>query len=286
VSEISLRQPTIVIEAKPDTIPARLKALWQYRAFYGFLLKELTLRKARGTMLGFWWLIIRPIIPAAVLIFVGSSMPALDTGIPYPIFFLSGYIPFLVFQSGLRYVPRSLRWAQSIMRRTYFPRLLVPLAGFGTTLIELGVMVAAFGILLAIGAWRGQPFPLELGWQTLWLLPCLLTAFLLALSVGMTFSVVALFFPDVIFSLRIFSMLAMLATPVMYPVRFVPEPYLWALYTFNPMAQVVLTSRWALTGQGVFELPYLLLSFGTTLVMLMAAVWFFLRAETHLGDQM
>ena len=286
MSEMSLRRPTIVIEAKPDTIPARLKALWQYRAFYGFLFKELTLRKARGTMLGFWWLIIRPIIPAAVLIFVGSSMPALDTGIPYPIFFLSGYIPFLVFQSGLRYVPRSLRWAQSIMRRTYFPRLLVPLAGFGTTLIELGVMIAAFGILLAIGVWRGQPFPLEPGWQTLWLLPCLLIAFLLALSVGMTFSVVALFFPDVIFSLRIFAMIAMLATPVMYPVRFVPEQYLWALYTLNPMAQVVLTSRWALTGQGMFELPYLLLSFGTTLVMLAAGVWFFLRAERHLGDQM
>jgi lipopolysaccharide transport system permease protein len=278
--------PTVVIEARPATIPARLKSLWRYRAFYGFLFKELTLRKTRGTLLGVWWLILRPLIPVTVLIVTFGAVRPLDTGIPYPIFFLSGYIPFMLFQSGLRYVPRSLRWAQSIMRRTYFPRLLVPMAGFGTTLIEFAVIVTAFLVVLGLGASRGEPFPLMLGWQTLWLLPCLLAAFLLALSFGMTFSVVALFFPDVIFSLRIFTMILMLATPVIYPVRFVPEQYLWALYTFNPMAQVVLTSRWALTGLGALDLPFLLLSFGMVLVTLAASVWFFLRAELHLGDQM
>lgn len=280
---------TIVIEARPDTIPARLKSLWQYRAFYGFLFKELTLRKARGTLLGVWWLIIRPIIPAAVLIFMFGSARPIDTGmsgVPYPIFLLSGYVPFILFYSGLRYVPRSLRWAQSIMRRTYFPRLLVPLAGFGTTFIDFAVLSAAFWILIGIGAWRGEPFPLVFGWHTLWLLPCLLASFLLALSFGMVFSVVALFFADVIFSLRFFAMLVMVTSAVFYPVTFWPESYRWALYIFNPMVQVVTTSRYALTGQGALELPFLLLSFGTVLVTLTLSVWFFLRAETLLGDQM
>ena len=288
MSEAAARTPTVVIEARPDTIPARLKSLWQYRAFYGFLFKELTLRKARGTLLGVWWLIIRPIIPAAMLIFVFTARP-IDTGmpgVPYPIFFLAGYIPFILFYSALRYVPRSLRWAQSIMRRTYFPRLLVPLAGFGTTFIEFGVICAAFLILLGVGAWRGEPFPLSIGWHTLWLLPCLLAALLLALSFGLVFSVVALFFADVIFSLRLFALLMLATSAVFYPVTFWPEHFRWVLYALNPMVQVVVTSRWALTGQGTFEPPFLLLSFGSILVSLAVSVWFFLRAETQLGDQM
>ena len=50
----------IVIEARPKTLTARLVALWQYRAFYPFLFREISMKKFRGTALGFWWLILRP----------------------------------------------------------------------------------------------------------------------------------------------------------------------------------------------------------------------------------
>jgi lipopolysaccharide transport system permease protein len=279
------RQPTIVIEARPQTLRGRVAALWRYRGFYGFLFKEITTRKSRGTLLGFWWLIIRPLIPAAGLIFLFGNVQPLETGVPYPIFFLSGYIPWRVFQSAMMYLPRTLTWTQGIMRRTYFPRLLVPLAGFGMTFIELGLLLVVFAIAVALNAANGGPPPL-LGWHTLWLLPCLLAALFLALAFGLVFSVVALFFRDVIFSLRFFSQVFMFLTPVIYPVTFVPEAYRWALYALNPMAQVVLVSRWALTGQGEFDLPFVLLSFGTILAALAGGLAFFLRAETHLGDQM
>ena len=60
---------------------------------------------------------------------------------------------------------------------------------------------------------------------------------------------------------------------------FIPEPYRWVLYALNPMAQIVIVSRWALTGQGEFHLPFLMMSFATVLVALAAGVVFFLRAE-------
>ena len=280
--------PVTVIEARPETMWARLRSLWRYRGFYGFLFKELILRRARGTLLGMWWLILRPIVPAVGLILAFGSVRPVETQstVPYAVFFLSGYLPVRLFQSALRYLPRSLSWTQSLMRRTYFPRLLVPLAGFGTTLIEFGVIVGVFAVVVGMTVWRGEPFPLQLGWQTWWLLPCFVATLLLSLSFGLVFGIVAMFFKDVIFSLRFFSSLVMLLTPVIYPVTFWPEAYRWALYAINPLAQIVLTTRWALTGQGHFELGFLLLSFGTILVMLAASVVFFLRAEVHLGDQM
>jgi hypothetical protein len=50
-------QPTIVIEARPDSIGARLRSLWQYRAFLGFLSKEIVMRRARGHAP---WLLVGP----------------------------------------------------------------------------------------------------------------------------------------------------------------------------------------------------------------------------------
>jgi lipopolysaccharide transport system permease protein len=280
-------QPTIVIEARPETVSARLRSLWRYRGFYSFLFKELTMRKGRGTLLGIWGILLRPIVPAVGLIFAFGSVRPVDTGgVPYAIFFLSGYIPWQVFQSALRYLPRSLGWSQGLMKRTYFPRLLVPLAGFGMPFIEFLILALVFVVAIAMTMWRGEPFPLHLGWHTLWLVPCLIGTLLFALSFGLVFSVVALFFRDVIFSLRFFAQIMMFLTPVIYPVTFIPEAYRWVVYVLNPMAQLVIVCRYALIGEGDVQLPFLLLSFAMILVALVGSVAFFLRAELHLGDQM
>ncbi len=280
-------QPTVVIEAVPDGILARLRTVWRYRGFYGFLVREITGRKARGSVFGFWILIIRPLIPVAMLIFMFSRLSPIDTGnVPYPVFFLSGYLPWRAFQSAMIYLPRTLTWTQSIMRRTYFPRLLVPLAGFGYTFIELAILVVAFAIVVLTSWNAGGSFPLHLGWHTLWLVPSLVAALLFALAVGLVMSIVALFFRDVIFTLRYFIQVVMFLTPVVYPITAVPESYRWVMFTVNPMAQVVMMSQLALTGQGELQLGFVFLSFATILAALCAGVLFFLRAERLLGDQL
>ena len=73
---------------------------------------------------------------------------------------------------------------------------------------------------------------------------------------------------------------------MIYPVTFWPEAYRWVLYMINPMAQIVMVSRWALTGQGEFELGLPAAVVRHVLVVLAVGVVFFLRAEVHLGDQM
>jgi lipopolysaccharide transport system permease protein len=172
------------------------------------------------------------------------------------------------------------------MRRTYFPRLLVPLAAFGTTMIEFVVLCVVFAVTVGTIVAGGAPMPLDIRWETLWLLPCLLAALAFALAFGLVMSVVALFFRDVVFSISYVAQAVMFLTPVVYPPTFVPESYRWLLFTVNPMAQVVNVSRWALTGRGELDLPFLLLSFGMILVALSLALVFFVRAEAQLGDQL
>jgi lipopolysaccharide transport system permease protein len=178
-------------------------------------------------------------------------------------------------------------WTRGIMQRTYFPRLLVPLAGFGPVLIELAVLSVVFAAFVVTSCWGSSaPFPLRLGWETWWLLPCLIGALLFATAFGMVFSVVALFFRDVVFTVSYVAQMVMFVTPVLYPVTFVPESFRWLLYVLNPMAQIVLVSRWALTGRGEFEPLFVAIAFGSIAAVFAAGVTFFLRAETHLGDQL
>ena len=282
-------RPTVVIEARPETATASIRALWRYRGFYSFLFKEIMMRRARGTLLGVWWLIIRPLVAAAALVATFMYVAPVATGhtAPYPIFFLSGYIPWRVFQATLTLVPRSLTWTRSIMQRTYFPRLLVPLAGLGPVLIEFVVLVAVLGIAIGMTTWNsGGVVPLRTGWPLLWLLPCLLGALVFAMAFGMVLSIVALFFRDVIFTIGWVAQLFMFVTPVLYPVTFVSPEYRWLLYVLNPMAQIVTVSRWALTGEGEFDPFFVALAFGTILAAFAVGVVFFLRAEMHLGDQL
>lgn len=282
-----MAQKITIIEARPQTFGARIFSLWQYRSFYSFLFKEITMKKFRDTFFGFWWLAIRPLIPAAIFILMFTVHPMKrGDDVPYPIFFLSGFITWNLFNSTLIFMPRTLLWMQGIMRRTYFPRLLVPLAGFGPPLIEFIVLNVIFIIAVCVSWATKQHFPLLLGWQMLWILPCFLMSLLFGMALGMFASVIALFFRDVVFSVSYFAQMFMFLTPVIYPVTFVPKDYRWLLYILNPMAKLVEVSRWALTGKGEFDPFFFSLAIGTILILFLASVLFFFRAETYLADQM
>jgi lipopolysaccharide transport system permease protein len=280
--------PTVVIEARPDNLPAVLRALWRYRGFYGLLFKDLLMRRARGSMLGIWIVFLRPLSAAAGYIAAFTVVAPGVTGaseIPYPIFFLSGFITWRLFQATLQQVPRSLTRARSLMSKTYFPRLLVPLAGFGLAAIEVGLLLVIFFGASAWAAWNG-PSPLALRWATLWFVPCLLGSLLFALAFGMVVGIIGFFFRDVMYTARYLSQLMMFVTPVLYPPEAVPGSFRWLVFALNPMAQMVTVSRWALTGQGQFEGGFVALAFASILIAFGLAVWFFLRAETQLGDQL
>jgi lipopolysaccharide transport system permease protein len=277
---------TIIIEARPKTLAARLQALWQYRAFYPFLFQEISLKKFRGTALGFWWLILRPLIPTAITIVVFTHMVRMEShGLPYAIFFLSGFMTWNVFQATLVFMPRTLMWMQGMMRRTYFPKLLVPLASIGPPLVELAVMLCLFVLTVGYFTFAGGGPPLRYGWAMLWLPVCLVLALLFAFAIGTVMSVTALFFRDVVFSVAYFAQLCMFLTPVIYPITFVPESYRWIVYALNPMAQMVEVSRWSLTGIGDFRAFYFLLSAATIVATAALSIGFFMRAEAYLADE-
>jgi lipopolysaccharide transport system permease protein len=274
-----------IIEPRPERLGARLRELWRFRHFYPFVFRELMLRRVRRMLLGSWWLVLRPLIPTAMAVVTFTFVASIDSeGLPYAVFFLSGFLTWNIFHSTLGFAPRSLMWMQGLMRRTYFPRLLVPLAALGPPLIEFAIVIAFFLASLAY-------FWLQDGVVYLWLSPALLLvplciglALLLAICVGMVFAVIALFVRDVIYSVGYVVQIMMLLTPVIYPLSALSEPFRTIMAVVNPMAMLVETTRWALTGAGAFEPLLFAIACLVLALLVVGCLWLFLRVETALGD--
>lgn len=288
VTESGHQTPVTVLEARPENVRETLRAVWRYRGFYGFLAREILMRKARGTLLGIWWIILRPLIPAVGLLTTFMAIAPVTTShdLPYPIFFLSGYIPWRIFQGSLTTLPRALIWTRGIMQRTYFPRILVPLAGVTPVAIEFALLTTVFTIVSVASVHNGGPMPVRFGWPLLWLLPALLGSLMFALAFGMVIAIVALFFRDIVFSVGWVGNAVMFATPVVSELSSVPERYRWYLHLVNPMAEMVLLFRWALTGRGSVDPLLTTVAFVLIALAFSGGVTFFLRAESHLGDQL
>lgn len=276
-----------VIEARSKTFWSHIAATWQHRSFYTFLFTEISMKKFRDTMLGFWWLILRPLIPTAITVILFSVVvPIHSYGLPYLIFFLSGMLTWNLFQATVIFLPRTLLWMRGLMRRTYFPKLLVPIAAVGPPLLECVVMLAVFLLAALYFKLSGGDSYLAGDWRILWALASGLLALMLGLAVGMVLSVLAVLVRDVVLSVPYFVQLMMLLTPLVYPVTLVPEKFRWILYTFNPMAVLIEMSRWAWTGVGVAPFFWFGVSAVTITLMLALSVVFFVRAESFLADHL
>lgn len=275
-----------IIEARSPTLSGQLKAAWRFRHLFGFLFRKISVHRYRETMLGVWWLVVRPLIPALVTVAIFTKVVSLDTKQePYPVFFFASYLTWNMFQATITTLPRSMMWMRSMMRRTYFPKVMLPAASLGPPLMEALVVFAVFVITvvyfgLRTGTWWVNAHP------SLLLFPvCMLAALVAGLAVGMILMVLAAFIRDVVYTTPYFTQIFMLVTPVMYPIKFIPDQYRWLLYILNPLASIVECGRWALTGVGEPPIFYLLVSIPVILVVFVLSLIFFVRAEPFISDQ-
>lgn len=277
------RNITVITPARPGAVSA-WRELARYGGLYRHLFKQTALRRFQDTILGPAWLLLRPLLPsiAAVIIFT-RVVPIPTNGMPYPLFYFSGYLFWGLFASIVAFVPRALRMNRGMMKKCYFPRLLIPLAALGIPLAEFAVSI---GVFLALAGFYGFQGTLVLAWRPdLLVLPLLfLFTILLAIAIGMVAGVLSLIARDVQFTLPYFLQVWMLMTPVIYSLDFVPDTWRWVVYMLNPMATVVEMSRVALMGVGDIGWAFLAINGGVILLVVAACTAFFLRAEDIFMD--
>jgi lipopolysaccharide transport system permease protein len=271
------RLPTIVIEPRRGVLELGTRALWRYRELLYFMIWRDVKVRYKQTLIGAAWAILQPFLTMVVFTIVFSHFAGMPSdGVPYPIFAYTGLLPWMAFAQAVARSSESLVAEANLIRKVYFPRLLCPISGVVSPLVDFAV---AFPILLAMMAWFGlRPGPRVL------LLPVLLLLVLAtAWAVGLWLSALNVRYRDVKHTVPFLTQFWMYASPVAYPVSVVPEEWRF-LYGLNPMAGVIEGFRWALLGNATPDFAVIAASAAVLVPVLAGGLIFFTRMERSFAD--
>ena len=229
---------------------ARIEEVWRYRKLWWFFASRLVTRKYQGTTLGVFWLFWRPLGPVLISTFIfGKFLKVPSDGLPYFLFFLTGTSIWLLFERSLLWVTRSVDMNKGIIKKLYFPRVIVPASAAAPGFVDFFLYMGL--ILVGAGYYLYKDHRWYLAFGPGWLVAFLAAfgAVLLATAVGLFTSVWQVRHKEVRYGLRYFTRFWMYVTPVIYPMSQVPPHLRWVIY-LNPMAALVETFKWGLLGVG------------------------------------
>jgi len=276
-SPSSDKVPVLFIRPSRGWISLNLRDLWEYRELLYFLTWRDIKVRYKQTVLGAAWAIIQPFFTMVVFsLFFGklARMPSDD--IPYPIFSYAALVPWTFFANGLSQSSSSLVGSANLIKKVYFPRLVVPISA----VISGGVdFVLAFVVLLGMMLFYGI---VPTG-AIVWLPVLLLLALVTALGVGLWLTAMNVQFRDVRYAVPFLVQAWMFATPIAYPSSLLDEPWR-TLYGINPMTGVVEGFRWALLGTETAPGPIILVSALVAVGLLVSGAFYFRRMEKTFAD--
>ena len=211
-----------------------LRRLARYRALITSLVaRELTARY-RGSVLGFLWTFVNPLLLLLVYTFVfGVMMPgARAPGVePYSLFLFCGLLPWTWFSSALLESCTSLTGSGGLLRKVMFPAEVLPIV---TVLTGLVNFLLGLCIVVAFALYVGAPvFTTDLAW----LVPTILVQLVLTVGLALLLSSLSVHFRDIRDLLGNVLTLWLFATPIIYPYSQAPERYRWVL-DLNPFTHL------------------------------------------------
>jgi len=251
--------------------------LWNYRELmFFFAWRDISVRY-KQTVLGVLWALIQPACTMVIFaVFFGKFGKMPSDGVPYPVFVYAGLLPWTLFSSGLSRAADSVVGNGGLIKKVYFPRLIIPLAASMGALVDF--FVSAF-LLAGLMVW----FRVGVD-ATVLLLPIFVAmTFFAALGIGFFFSAVNALYRDVRYLLPFVLQMGMFVTPVIYPVSMMPKAYAWLLY-LNPMTGIIEAIRWVLFKAPGFPVFGLCMSAVVTVVFMVLGIVVFATAERHFAD--
>jgi lipopolysaccharide transport system permease protein len=268
--------PLRVIEPRSGWVPIDWRELWDYRDLLAFLVWRDVKVRYKQTVLGAAWAILQPLATMAVFtVLFGRWAKMPSDGVPYPLFAFAALMPWTFFANAVSTSANSLVGNTHLVTKVYFPRLLIALSGICTGVLDLAVSLV---VMLGLMAFYG----VGVSWQIAALPLLTLLVLLVAFGVGSALAALCAMYRDVRYVVPFLLQLWMFASPVIYPLSFVPPERQWIFY-LNPMVGAIDGFRSALLG-----LPFAWAPIAWSAAIAVACVWgglmYFRRVERRVAD--
>jgi lipopolysaccharide transport system permease protein len=272
-----------ILRAQRGWFRLDLARLLQHRDLLFMLVRRDLVSRYQQTILGPLWFLLQPLLLTGVFILVfHRGLRTSTDGVPPHLFYLSGMLLWGYFANVLAGAGNTFQLNASVFTKVYFPRLIVPLAVVLASLAPVllqSVLFLAFYVPALLGPRTWQPDLLALA-----LLPLAAAqAVLFALGTGLLTSGLSAKYRDLQHALPFLVQLLMFATPVIYPLSQLGERARW-LAALNPLSCPVEALRLACFGAGSLTATFIALSLAGTLLVLVAGLFVFQRAERTFAD--
>lgn len=254
------------------------KELWQYRDMIISLVKRDLKSRYKGSVLGFFWMFLNPLLQLCVYTIVFSTI--MRNGIEdFYLFLFVALVPWQFFSTCLTAGAGVVFSQKEMVKKIYFPREVLPLS---FTLSQFVNMLLCFVVVIAVVLFSGVKINL-LAWLYLPLI--MLIEFVLCIGIVYLVSALNVYFRDLEYILGIFSMAWMYLTPIIYSVDMVPEKFV-KLFYLNPMTSVTIAYRDVLYYGRIPEIGTLTNAIVMGIVILIVGQITFGRLQKHFVEEL
>ncbi len=210
---------------------ADIKNIWLFRD----MIFELTHRELRGkykgSVLGFLWTYMNPLLQIIVYSFFFSKI--LKSGIEaFHLYLIVSMFPFNFFTGGVIQGLGSIRYQGDLVKKVYFPRQVLPIVSLTVNFVNLLISFAIIYSILLVSGWG-----IDLRIQA-WLIPVMIIEYFFALGLALLLSAIEVYFRDIEHIVSVIMMVWMYVTPMFYSIDIIPEQYLPMFYG-NPMLYII-----------------------------------------------
>jgi lipopolysaccharide transport system permease protein len=266
---------TKIISANSTKSRLNLKKVWQYRfLMFSFVKRDIKVQYAQ-TRLGIVWSLIQAATAAFIIyLFFGVLLKINIPDIPYIVYAFPGMAAWYFFSYIVSSSGTSLMQSQHIIKKIYFPKLILPLYKTLVGLVEFLIWFALFLIILII-----YRHPLSM---KAFLLPVgILLNIITGLSIAIWLSALTIRFRDVFHIIPYLVGFGIFVPPVFFETAMIPRDYHFLIY-FNPMAGVIAFYRWCLLDMN-FSLHYLL-GLIPMVILFISGLYYFRKVEGIMAD--
>ncbi len=233
----------------------------------------------KQTVLGIAWVVVQPLLAAGLLYFAFRVVARIEPpqGTSFFLFSFAGLLVWNLFSATLSKTSLSMVGNSYLVSKVYFPRLVLPLSGAVSTMLDFAV---ASGVLLVLMLVYG----VSPGWPLLTTPIWILLLLCLAMGAGLIAAALIVTYRDVQHILPVVIPFLLYASPVAYDVSQISARYQAPFYMLNPLAALIGGFRWSVLGTTPPPAPYVLWSCLVTAAFFILGAAVFRRTERRFAD--
>jgi ABC-2 type transport system permease protein len=257
----------------------------QNRALLSELVRTDFKLRYQGSVLGYAWSLLRPLLIFAILYLVFVKFLRIGEGVPhFPIYLLLGIVLWQFFADMTTQSLGSIVGRGDLIRKIRIPRWIIVFSSSLLALINLALNLVVIGIFMVLN-------DVDLSFTVLMLPLILAEIYVFALGMSLFLAAAFVKFRDINYIWEVLMQAAFYLTPILYPLSLITNETFQKLILLNPMAQAIQDARYSLvthetlTIHNVFDGGwYRLIPFAIVVSSLIIGVLYFKKESKYFAE--